>query len=286
MEERTTTRPILWHLPTSHYAEKVRWALDYKRVPHDRHAPVSGYHMAVALVLTRGRSYTFPILELDGRRIGDSTDIIAALERRYPDPSLYPADPDERRRALELEDWFDEHLGPAVRRFALHALRADHEQFDEVASRQVPAPFRRYRRLAGTYARAYTGMRFQTVGDDRAGHARDQMLAALDRLEAELGENEYLAGGRFTVADLTAASLFFPLVMPPEGPLQLDPPRALAEVRDGIRDRRGYQWVSEMFARHRDRGAARATARADATPGTTPDARPGATPGARPGSSR
>jgi glutathione S-transferase len=257
MAAQPSPRPILWHLPTSHYAEKVRWALDYKRVQHDRHAPVSGYHMAVALVLTRGRSYTLPILELDGRRIGDSTDIIAALELRYPDPSLYPTDADERRRALELEDWFDEHLGPPVRRFALHALRSDHEQFDAVASQQVPAPFRRYRRLAGVYGRAYTGLRFRTVDERGAEEAREATLRALDRLESELGENEYLVGGRFTVADLTAASLFYPIVMPPEGPLRLDPPPALAELRNAIQDRRGYRWVNEMFALHRNKGASR-----------------------------
>jgi glutathione S-transferase len=77
------------------------------------------------------------------------------------------------------------------------------------------------------------------------------MLAALDRLESELGENQYLVGERFTVADLTAASLFYPLVMPPEGSLQLDPPPALAQVRNSVPNRRGYRWVNEMFARHR-----------------------------------
>src|SRR5262245_48273069 len=99
-------RPVLWHLPVSHYSEKVRWALDHKALPHDRHAPIAGYHMALALYLTRGRHYTLPVLELDGTRIGDSTAIIAALERAHPESPLYPADPDERRRALALEDFF------------------------------------------------------------------------------------------------------------------------------------------------------------------------------------
>jgi glutathione S-transferase len=260
MAAQTPPRLVLWHLPLSHYAEKVRWALDYKRVQHDRHAPLTGYHMAVALVLTRGRSVTLPILELDGRRIDDSTAIIAALEQVHPDPPLYPADPEQRRRALALEDWFDAHLGPPIRRYVFHLLRSDRPQFDELASTQVPAPLRRYRRLPGIYARAYTGMRFQTISDDRATQARDQLLAAFDRLESELGESQYLVADRFTVADLTAASLFYPLVMPPEGPLQMKPPPVLAEVRDSVADRPGYRWVQTMFARHRDKGAARAIA--------------------------
>ena len=40
----------------------------------------------------------------------------------------------------------------------------------------------------------------------------------MDRLESELGPSGYLVGDRFTVADLTAASLFTPLLCPPERP--------------------------------------------------------------------
>ncbi|MBV9605094.1 MAG: glutathione S-transferase family protein [Solirubrobacterales bacterium] len=253
-----SNRPVLWHLPLSHYSEKVRWALDHKRIGHDRHAPVGGVHIPVALYLTRGRHYTFPVLELDGHRIGDSSAIIAALERRQPDSPLYPADRNERERALVLEEWFDEHLGPSVRRYVFHVMRSDRELFDELAAQQVPAPLRRYRRLAGAYARAFTGTRFQTVSDDKAARAREEMLAALDRLESELGDNQYLVGERFTVADLTAASLFYPLVLPSEGPLHLEPPPEVAQLRDELAGRRGYRWVNEMFARHRDKGAARA----------------------------
>jgi hypothetical protein len=28
--------PLLWHVPLSHLSEKVRWALDYKGIPHRR----------------------------------------------------------------------------------------------------------------------------------------------------------------------------------------------------------------------------------------------------------
>jgi glutathione S-transferase len=245
------SRPTLWHIPISHYSEKVRWALAHKGVEHDRRAPIPGYHMAVALALTRGRHYTFPVIELDGRRIGDSTTIISALERRHPELPLYPADEAERHRALELEDWFDEQLGPYVRRFAFHSIRDDREQFADLASRQVPAPLRRYRRVTVAYGRAFTGVRFGAASERRADQALEKVLAALDHLESELGDNEYLVGERFTVADLTAAALFFPLVLPPEGPVQLELPPAVANVREPLQDRRGFRWVQEMFRRHR-----------------------------------
>jgi glutathione S-transferase len=102
--------PTLWQIDVSHYSEKARWALAWKGVEHRRRSPVPGAHMAVALWLTRGAHYTFPVLGIDGRRIGDSTAIVAALEELHPEPPLYPADIAARRRALELEEFFDEEL--------------------------------------------------------------------------------------------------------------------------------------------------------------------------------
>ena len=251
-------RPVLWHIPISHYNEKVRWALDYKAVEHDSKAPLAGAHMAIALWLTRGRSYTFPVLELDRRAIGDSTAIIAALQQRHPQPPLYPAEPSERRRALELEEWFDEELGPYIRRFAFHELRRDPDRFSSVAAATAPAWATRFGRLSLAYGRAFTGLRFGAASDRQAERARERVVSALDRLEAELGESEFLVGDAFTVADLTAASLFYPLVLPPEGPRQFQPPDSFARFRDSLRERRGFRWVEDTFRRHRRRGAARA----------------------------
>ena len=245
------SRPLLWHLPVSHYSEKVRWALDHKRIPHDRRALISGLHVPMALMITSGRSYTLPILELGGRTIGDSSAIIAALEAAYPEDPLYPKDPDERRRALELEDWFDRRLGPDIRRFVFHALRDDKELFDELAASQIPSALRRYRGLAGVYGRAFTGVRYRTASNQRADEALQGVTAALDRLESELGDRRYLVGDRFTVADVTAASLFYPLVLPPEGPLQMELPEAMAQIVSELEQRRGYRWVQETFARDR-----------------------------------
>ena len=75
--------------------------------------------------------------------------------------------------------------------------------------------------------------------------------SALDRLEQELDGGEYLVGGRFTVADLTAAALLYPLVLPPVGPRLPDPPEALERFRAPLKERAGYRWVEEMFRRHR-----------------------------------
>ena len=254
-EPRSTGRSVvLWHLPISHYSEKARWALDLKGVEHERRAAVAGAHIPLALWLTRGHQITLPVLRLDGRNVGDSTAIIAALEERFPEPALYPSDPAERRRALELEDWFDEELGPYIRRVGFYELRQEPERFDEMAARIAPPPLARLGRVGGAFGRALVGFRFGARKAEAAEQAREKVVQALDRLEAELGDEEYLVGGRFTVADLTAAALFYPLVLPPEAsPARyIDAmPKAFEDFRASLRERRGFRWIEEIFRRHR-----------------------------------
>jgi glutathione S-transferase len=247
---------VLWHITVSHYSEKVRWALDWKGVEADFRATPPGAHMAHAMALTRGAHHTFPLLELDGRRIGDSTAILAALEERYPDPPLYPADPAERARALELEDFFDEELAPYTRHLAFHYLRQDRERLGEFVALILPPAATRYpvaQRAAGAVAKAFSGIRFGVGSQESADEALAKVEAAMDRLERELdaGDGEHLVGSSFTVADLAAAALFAPLVMPKEAPSVPMPSAAFAAYREPFRERHGFRWVESTFARYR-----------------------------------
>jgi len=256
--------PTLWQINVSHYSEKARWALAWKGVEHRRRAPIPGAHMAVALWLTRGAQYTFPVLSIDGQRIGDSTAIIAALEERYPEPPLYPPGAAERRRALELEDFFDEELGPHIRQLVWYELSRDRERFASVLERTSPAPLARFSRAGVSFGRAFTGLRFGARSAETAERSRAKVRAALDRLDAELeaAGGDYLVGNAFTVADLTAASLFYPLVGPEGAPLPPDQPmpEGFVSLREALRQQRGFEWVAEMFRRHRKPGKSPAAA--------------------------
>lgn len=249
------SRPTLWQIDISHFSEKARWALDYKGVDHVRRSPMPGVHMAIALWLSRGAKKTFPILQLDGRTIADSTAIVAALEERSPDRPLYPAEPEQRRRALELEDYFDEELGPHVRLLAWHDLINEPQLLAEVAAQSAPGPLGKAKGLTGAYARTFTSLRFGANSDEAAETARAKIVTAMDRLEAELEANggDFLVGDEFSVADLTAASLFYPVVGPENGPMLADQPTpaAFQAFRDGLCDHPGYIWVEETFRRHR-----------------------------------
>lgn len=127
--------PVLWQLELSHYNEKVRWALDHKRIPHVRRALLPGVHAVTARRLTGGAC--------------DAT--------------------------------------------------------------------------------------------------------AMDRLERELGSSGYLVGDRFTVADLAAASLFYPIVTPPSFPYPsvTEVPASAQEFLDSPAGRPGGRWAARIYERHR-----------------------------------
>lgn len=246
---------VLWHLELSHYSEKVRWALDFKDIPHKRRVPIPGFHGLRAKVLTRGAQRRLPVLKLDGRGIGDSTAIIAALEEHTPDPPLYPAHPEERARALALEDWCDEQLAPGLRQFLWHHTLPDTDTA-AAAIFTSPHPVReRWVRATAPVARMYI-RRDYDVTDESAAQGRAEIVAAMDRLESELQPSGYLVGEGFTVADLTAASLFTPVLAPPGRPYvpaTLAPP--LMDLREELSGRPGGEWVAEMYARHRGESA-------------------------------
>jgi len=258
MTTQTEQKPTLWQIDISHYSEKVRWALEYKGIDHVRRSPLPGTHIPIALALTRGANPTVPVLQLEGRAIGDSTEIIAALEAKYPDPPLYPIDAEERTRAIELEEWFDDNLGPHARLLPFYELIQEPEIFAEVAAQSVPGPLGKAKPVVGAYARAYTSVRWGANSDGEAEKARAAIAAAFDKLEAELekGDGEFIVGEHLSVADITAASLFYPVVVPPEGPLDpaLPRPPALERFRQSLSARPGFKWVQETFRKHRRRG--------------------------------
>lgn len=247
--------PVLWQIKISHYNEKVRWALDYKGVPHKRRAPLPMIGtVPTAWVMTRGT--TFPVLRLDGRSIADSTRIIEALEQRYPDPPLYPEDHGERVRALEIEDFFDEQLAPHLRRYVWHETTKEPTTFLRTAMPGSPTAVYAAMRPAAGMTAVFLRRRYG-ITEETARESRRKVVEAMDRLEQELDGGDYLVGDRFSVADLAAATLFTPVVLPPERqyPPEVPPVDAVRELSDELEARPGATWVREMFRRHRGTSA-------------------------------
>jgi glutathione S-transferase len=249
--------PVLWQLQLSHYNEKVRWALDYKQIAHIRRSLLPGPHRLEAKRLT-GDSSTTPVLTIDGRSIGDSTRIIAEIEKRWPQPRLYPEDDAQRRRALELEEFFDEELGPHYRRAMYHEMLPHPELL--LARFTNGQPPEQQRLLRDRYPALRAAMESSMgINPETAAASRAKTVAAMDRLEREISPSGYLVGTSLTVADLTAAALFYGVVRPPQFPYPMvahdDLPAFWREFLDSLAQRPGGQWVTEIYRRHRGRSA-------------------------------
>jgi glutathione S-transferase len=246
--------PVLWQYSFSNFNEKARWALDFKGIRHRRRSVMPG--SPLGLWMSRGER-TLPVLDLDGRRILDSTAIIAALEQAQPEPALYPADPDERARALDLEDFFDEQTGHDMRRVGFWEARQHLGYALEFMTTDQPG-------LKGSIGRLglRTGFPFvwrymsarYAFNEEAVVRSRQTLFEGLDRIEVERSGRDYLVGERFSVADLTAASLLYPLVWPPEFQYDLpDPPEW--EFLGSRSDHPALDWIRETWRRHRGSSA-------------------------------
>ncbi len=239
--------PKLWQYNFSNYNEKARWALDYKGIPHRRRSLMPGEPRAMAFSL-RG---TLPVLDIEGERYTDSTDIIAALERIKPEPALYPADPELRARALALEDRFDEEVGHALRRALFWEVRDDPAYMRAFITHGQPAHLRAMMRATFPAGWLYVSHRYTFTAED-AERAWGTLEAALEEVERERDGGDYLIGDGFSVADLTAAALLWPLAWPDQFPYDLpEPPRL--ERFAALQARPGVEWIRETYARHRGR---------------------------------
>jgi len=240
---------LLYQFPGSHFCEKSRWNLDYKGLPYAPRNLLPGPHLVQARRLVGSK--TLPILADGGRYIADSTAIALHLEQTCATPGLLPTNPADRARVLALEERYDK-LGEDVRRWVYNYL--------------IPLPdfsaifFRDYALPARWLGYAMTPvLRRVLVHDCRIKPANvlrslQLLRASLDQLEAGLGHDpaRYLVGGRFTLADLSAAALLAPLLGPPGSPWAdaTTVPELLAMRRE-LGQRVAGQWIARLYREHR-----------------------------------
>jgi glutathione S-transferase len=243
----------LYQFKRSHYNEKARWTLDYKRLPHSRHSLLPGPHK-ISVTRMSGQAQV-PVLRHGEEVITGSARIIDYLEEFAPEPALYPEDPTARAKALAIQAWFDAEIGPAVRCAAFSDLMVDPSYFARIFSDDRSLATRVLYRALLPFTQALM-KRDLDITPDTIGPARANVLTALDRVAEDSRATGYLVGDRFSVADLTAAALLTPAVQPPGGPMYPEPlaPVALCWISRWA-DHPGAVWVREIYSRHRGESA-------------------------------
>lgn len=231
----------------SPYNEKVRWALDLKRMPHRRTDLMPGPHMRKVRRIS-GQTAT-PVLVVDGRVTAGSANILRELDRLQPVPSLATQDP----KVAETEALFDDDLGPRIRRKVLALLLEDHGYFCRVFAEGQGAidrlAYRMLLPLAQGLVRRGNGITGQASIDDGERALQEGLTFAAERSR----ETGHLAGATLSAADIAAASILAMAVNPPNSTMTrpLPMPANLAAWIASIQEHPGAAWVRATYARYR-----------------------------------
>ncbi|MBM4383303.1 MAG: glutathione S-transferase [Deltaproteobacteria bacterium] len=241
---------VLHMFPSSHYNEKARWALDWKGLAHTRIPYLPGPHAPQIQRLSRQQAT--PVLQMGARVIPGSAAIIDALEREFPQRALYPADPVQRERALELQRELDEEVGPAVRTVVFSALVPELDYLCAMFTKGQPRWKRGvYRALLPLVSPVIA--RANGVTAENVPRAFERTQRALDDVARLVGPSGQIVGDAFSVADLTTAALLAPIVRL-EHPDMKQPqpiPARVAELLARFEKHAAVQWVQQQYAKHR-----------------------------------
>lgn len=207
----------LYKLHWSHYVEKVRWALDFKRLDW------RGIDIVAFTKKEMQRfacAQTVPLIHdiATGVAISDSSPIIRYLDETYPEHQLLPADPIQREAAWQWMLRLDSSLG-------LHARRLGYTQLimecphvlsqlfmPDVAGGLFTRPG--WRALAAPVLGAMLSLRFR-FHRNREDGVYEALETQLIPIAAQLEREGFLVGGCFSAADITLASLLRPLRIVP-----------------------------------------------------------------------
>src|SRR4051794_11384825 len=101
---------VLHRFPLSHFSEKARALLDFKKLDYEIREYTLGLPQRKIVKLSGQRRV--PVIEHDGHVVHDSTRIAHYLDDTFPDtPRLIPAEPSHREEVLALESRIDRVLG-------------------------------------------------------------------------------------------------------------------------------------------------------------------------------
>jgi maleylacetoacetate isomerase len=161
----------LFYVVGANSCERVRWALDYKRLPYVLVDP--GDVLEAARFLAMSPFGRVPVLEIDGVPLTESMAIVELLEELSPLPPLNYEDPFARARVREICEAVNASIHPVQTSSAIHYLRPEWSR-DEMRPRRA-----------------------------------EWIATHLSKLEPRLWlESSYATGPAFTLADIFVAAIF------------------------------------------------------------------------------
>ena len=245
-------KPVLYVFAISHYCEKARWALEYLDVDYEIAYLAPGPHVAHARKLGL-RSTGLPILVAGGTVIQGSAEIITWAEASTAtDNRLTPVSRADECQTLEKR--LDATLGVHVRRLYYSEALVDHPEIVRpVFTGNLRVP-QKIMTIVGWPVIRKRMIELMDLGPDQRLESRGIVDAELDWLDGLLSDGRpFLAGEHFSRADIAAASLLAPLVLPDQHPVYAGlevPPLCAADLQQW-KDRPSLAWTRKIYAQYR-----------------------------------
>jgi len=186
----------------SYFSAKVRPFFRYKRVPYAEIAPTPEVYRDVIRART-GLTFIPVVITPDDQTLQDTSEILDALEQRFPAPPLYPPTAVQRVVAYAIEVYADEFC----------VLPAMHYRWDfpesEAQARRDFAASTGDPESAGPFADRMKGsLPMLGVQPATVPAIEAHLRELLDILSRHFAAHDFLLGSRMSLADL---ALFGPL---------------------------------------------------------------------------
>jgi glutathione S-transferase len=192
----------LFSMPGSHAATTGELLLRHKGIDYKRTdlLPVVSWLVLKALGFP---GVTVPAARIDGERVQGTRAIARALERRQPEPPLFPEDTERRRAVEEAERFGDEELQQRIREIFLWSARKDRSGLvGYLEGARIGMPHRLAAATAGPFIALDARARGATDENVRAAIAA--LPAMLDRIDKWIADG-VLGGDTLNAADLQIA---------------------------------------------------------------------------------
>ncbi len=239
---------ILYQFPISHFCEKIRWALDYKKLTYTTKNLLPGLH--IKQVLAMAKKSEVPVLKHKNIVVQKSSKIIDYLDGTFPENSLTPQDTDLQLQVKEWEKFADNEIGPNLRSFFYYYLLDCPDMLIPVFTYKGPWYGKIFMKVFFPKLRK-TMIRYMRLNEQTAAQAKQNLKAAIDKLNTHLSTREFIVGDQFSRADLAVAALLAPLVQPEKYGLPW--PSPLPSVLQSTVDEwhNDLVWVRGMYQNHR-----------------------------------
>jgi glutathione S-transferase len=192
---------VLYGTPPSPPSHSARLMVEHKGLEHRIVWLLPG--LWPALLRTRGfRGGTVPAMKMDGRRLQGSRVISRALDEAKPEPPLFPADPERRKRVEDAERWGDEVLQDVPRRI-VRWISIHRPESRVMIAREVGAPLPRF--AAWINAPSARHLARKVDADGQIERAIGQVPDVLDHVD-ELISSGAIGGEQPNAADFQIAT--------------------------------------------------------------------------------